>query len=254
MVDLTGFDPYRHVPTPGTESSFTPLIASIRKLEGVISDGWPVGLDNDLIFSPGEILSDLADFELQSGCSYSFFVGPPYLPPRLAVEYALYYLWQMKDYLSTQSLLEVARLVGTTPILETGRMVLAAPQIGSRVNFVHPDYRQKRLMRLLHLCASTNPFGGCPVLDALMIYVEFMVIHPLKDGNGRVARALFQYRLHRLIGLKFPIVPLGCLAARLRPYLFDTLLVWELDHRPGPFFDLLTTYLFSSHKEIAKRV
>lgn len=48
-----------------------------------------------------------------------------------------------------------------------------------------------------------------PVAEACAAYAAFAIYHPLKDGNGRIARALFHGVLANRLDLSAPIIPLG---------------------------------------------
>jgi hypothetical protein len=48
-----------------------------------------------------------------------------------------------------------------------------------------------------------------PWLLAIYTYAEVILSHPLRDGNGRLARALLVATLARRVGLSRPLLPLG---------------------------------------------
>jgi len=75
------------------------------------------------------------------------------------------------------------------------------------------------------------------LLHAIGIYFDTLLIHPLPDGNGRLARLLFQAALRQTIGLSAPVFPLGPACAANRPALIAAYLAWEFDRNAQPLVD-----------------
>ena len=48
-----------------------------------------------------------------------------------------------------------------------------------------------------------------PLLEAVILYAVFVIFHPLKEGNGRVARAIFHGNLANRGVISAPFLPLG---------------------------------------------
>jgi len=86
------------------------------------------------------------------------------------------------------------------------------------------------------LASSSRPSGE-PLLHAIGIYFDTLLIHPLPDGNGRLARLLFQAALRQTIGLSAPVFPLGPACAANRPALIAAYLAWEFDRNAQPLVD-----------------
>jgi Fic family protein len=84
-----------------------------------------------------------------------------------------------------------------------------------------------------------------PLLHAIAVYYETLLIHPLRDGNGRLARLLFQLSLRQTIGLKAPIFPLGPACAANRPALLAAYLAWEFDRNAQPLVNFILAALSS---------
>ena len=110
---------------------------------------------------------------------------------------------------------------------------------GHYKEFVPPDQVEPRLRRLLRRINSSEPKVH-PLLHAVGIFFETTLIHPLPDGNGRLARLLFQLDLHRTIGLRAPILPLGPACAANRPAFVAAFLAWEFDRNAQPMVDFIT--------------
>ncbi len=79
-----------------------------------------------------------------------------------------------------------------------------------------------------------------PILDATRVMFETLVLHPLTDDNGRLARLMFQGALRLSLGLEVPILPLGPLFAAIRGHLQDAYLAWCFDHDPRPMIRLVS--------------
>jgi Fic family protein len=106
------------------------------------------------------------------------------------------------------------------------------------LEFVAPDQVKPRFDRLLHRLNETEPRLH-PLLHAIAVYYETLLIHPLRDGNGRLARLLFQLSLRQTTGLRAPVLPLGPACAANRPALVGAYLAWEFDRNAQPLVDFI---------------
>jgi Fic family protein len=110
---------------------------------------------------------------------------------------------------------------------------------GHYLEFVASEQVRSRFDRLLRRLNETEPKLQ-PLLHAIGIYYETLLIHPLRDGNGRLARLLFQVSLRQTIGLRAPILPLGPASVASRPALIGAYLAWEFDRNAQPLVDFVT--------------
>ena len=112
-------------------------------------------------------------------------------------------------------------------------MATTAFASGEAMEFLWLPHVRGRLDRLIGLVLEAQPQLP-PVAHAIAILFETLVVHPLQDGNGRLARLLFQGSLRRTLGLRSPVFPLGPAFAANRRFLLSAYLAWHLDHEPGP--------------------
>lgn len=155
-------------------------------------------------------------------------------------ELAAKHLWDRLEAgpLAQADLLEAARLLGGKPCLRPGRMFTSKFESGHYKEFVPLEQVRPRLDLLLRRINRGEPKLH-PLLHAVGIFFETTLIHPLSDGNGRLARLLFQVDLHRTIGLKAPILPLGPACASNRSALVAACLAWEFDRDAKPMVDFI---------------
>ncbi len=132
------------------------------------------------------------------------------LQSRPPSELAAKILWERATAgpLRKVDLLAAAESSGGAAGLRTGIMTTTPFPSGHYREFVAPEQVRSRFDRLLRRLNETEPKLH-PLLHAIAIYYETLLIHPLRDGNGRLARLLFQLSLRQTIGLSAPILPLG---------------------------------------------
>ncbi|MBN9789042.1 hypothetical protein DMP17_10585 [Pseudonocardia sp. TMWB2A] len=82
-----------------------------------------------------------------------------------------------------------------------------------------------------------------PLLRALALYVDYLRIHPLPDGNGRTARLLYQLSLRDSLGLRQPILPLAPAVYHFRPYVGRAFQCLYFDQDPAPITDFFLEYI-----------
>lgn len=106
---------------------------------------------------------------------------------------------------------------------------------GHRVEFVKPESIVERLYKTLfnlNNCCDFTPFER-----AVACYLDILTIHPLVDGNGRLARCLFMYSLYRDGILTAPILPIGPAIALERPAVLSACLQWQLNSNAEPLLE-----------------
>lgn len=206
--------------------------------------GWPVGLEHRLIASrlprlaPGRIA---LRHPAAAGFRFADHEDNAHLLARPPSELAAWRLWRLLDAgpLDAPALPGLARLLGgdAGPVGEGG-MVTDRSASGHRFLFAPRAEVPARLERLLARVDAPAP-ALPPLLHAAGIYLETLLVHPWRDGNGRLARLLFQASLRRTIGLAAPLLPLGPAKALHRGHHLRALLAWELDRDPRPLLDFL---------------
>lgn len=222
------------------------LLDAIRTMNGSLPRGWPIGLEDKLYQRKPMVLPlEIASVRnpLVANLRFLHVVGQEvgrrsHRPPS---ELAARHLWERlaAGPLLRTDLLEAARLLGGAPRLRPGRMFTSKFESGHYKEFAPRDRVEPRLDLLLRRINDSEPRLH-PLLHAIGIFFETTLIHPLSDGNGRLARLLFQVDLHRTIGLRAPILPLGPACAANRPALVAACLAWEFDRNAQPMVDFIT--------------
>ena len=78
-------------------------------------------------------------------------------------------------------------------------------QIGSSGRFVPPPAVEvERLMDNLQAFMNLEESGYDPLVACFLVHYQFETIHPFKDGNGRVGRALLAMMSYKKLGLAMP--------------------------------------------------
>jgi Fic family protein len=78
-------------------------------------------------------------------------------------------------------------------------------QIGSNARFVPPPAAEvERLMDNLQAFINLEDPGYDPLVACFLVHYQFETIHPFKDGNGRVGRALLAMMIYKKLGLAMP--------------------------------------------------
>lgn len=200
----------------------------IYKLKGLIPDGWPVGYERNLtrfsidpnfdIDDPGqEICRIVPDFRSRPRkSSDSIFERPE-------VELCLYNVWQKEGLGPHFKAADLEYISGRLSVdFRVGPIGTGRTETGYQIVFSKALDVPKRMECYLgHF--NQSPCPGRTFLGAVESYYNFLVIHPLRDGNGYMARALLQLYLNRHLGLKAPILPIG-------PIYFENLLIFQLGY------------------------
>lgn len=78
-------------------------------------------------------------------------------------------------------------------------------QIGSSGRFVPPPVSEvARLMENLQEFMNQPDTGFDPLVSAFLVHYQFEAIHPFRDGNGRVGRALLAMMIYKTLGHSMP--------------------------------------------------
>jgi hypothetical protein len=205
--------------------------------------GWPVGLERRLIALGLPHLTP-APLVLQGAIGEAFHFtnhsSNDHLLARPPSELAAWRLWELLEsgHLHPAALLDLARLLGGVARLRQGAKATTASASGHIFRFAPPAAVPGRLKALLDRVGERRPELP-PVLHASGVYLETLLIHPLPDGNGRLARLLFLGALQRTAGLEVPICPLGPAVALHRPHVLQCYLAWETEKNPRPLVDFI---------------
>lgn len=249
----------------------TPVWDDLRRIAGDYADdprltlqsrpphivpGWPVGLERDLLARRLPLLRPrpivLRD-PLAAAFRYEDYETDDHLLARPPSELAAWRLWKSLDEgrLDEADLCDLAKLLGGEARIGGHSMVTDRSVSGHRFHFTPASGVPARLARLLDRLHERMPELP-PLLHAIGLYLETLLIHPLPDANGRLARLLFLGSLHRTIGLEAPLYPLGPAIALNREYVLRAYLAWHLDRDPRALTDFLLDASMATHAALDK--
>jgi hypothetical protein len=225
------------------------LVVRIREISAKLPAGWPIGLERDLLRRRvGALSLPIPQVHDPRGAAIVFLDGGsgPHLSQRPPSELAGRRVWERlaEGPLDVRDLLASAEALGAHSRLRSNEMRTTPFASGHMLEYAGANHVPGRLARLLRQLNSPAATAD-PLLHAIGIYFETLLIHPLPDGNGRLARLLFQAALRQTLGLRAPVFPLGPACARNRPLLIASYLKWELDRDAQPLVDFIAAALSS---------
>lgn len=178
------------------------------------SNGWPVGYEKELLqnetarispFAP--LLEDpmIRSVHLDVSDDINMYLQRP------DSELAGSFLWKESSQrpIVASDFATISYLSGGPGKIRNGDIYTLPYTSGHRVKFVTEALLESRIKGLVKMI---NDFNGNPETAfefACMLYTETLIIHPLVDGNGRLARLLFQWPFLKSFGLRAPVLPLG---------------------------------------------
>ena len=201
----------------GVESQLKRLARTLPTMSRQL---WPVGYEHQLLRSPICGINPTAPPLDGTGLAgLEFCEGPivsRYLQ-RQAPELAAYHLWGFikNRTINIENLKHTSRLLGAPGVVRTSESYTTRFPSGHITRFVGPHSLNTRVSCLLKVINSTAGFNS-PLQRAMYIYSETLICHPLTDGNGRLARLLFQIPFVQEYGLTGPVIPLGVTYATTR--------------------------------------
>ena len=211
-----------------------------------LPNGWPVGLELKL--------SDPLEYARIAAGDSTFLAGilssdrgavndPKY--GKIASELVLHRVWgfrsgSQKDIRWTTG--ELARLIGEGDQTRSTRCMATNAELLLQIEYETPSAIPRRLRMLEKTIQSGSDLS--PIYFAVGVMMEFLVIHPYMDGNGRVARALFQLVLAARLNLPTPVFPLLPLMIYMRRQLYAAYLAWELRGDCSLVCDLIVQWLW----------
>ena len=189
----------------------------ILEVNDLIPDGWPVGYEIDAckVVPPIRLREDAgADLAaLVSGFQTRASKDLDKVSQRPELELCLHNLWDHCDIVARPQAKPLTRadldfLAGRLGTETRWReMRSAITPSGHRLLFSAAANVEERLgIYLEHF--NREPDHERVFVSAIDSYLNFLIIHPFRDGNGFAARGLFQLYLNRHLGLKAPVFPI----------------------------------------------
>lgn len=114
---------------------------------------------------------------------------------------------------------------------------------GSRLGYLPAPLIAQHMAQLEQLYHDAHMMP--PLLRALALYVDYLRIHPLPDGNGRTARHLYQLSLRDTLNLRQPILPLAPAIYHFRPHIGRAFQCLYFDQDPSPIANFFLEYLMA---------
>lgn len=202
---------------------------AMRVVASRMPSGWPVGLEN-LLVSPGKFGTiSRGNAKFQAGL-VATDRGPPDDPKYLGVpiELILKRNWGFcvdECFDPVLSISDMARHLVDVADYRVTRCFAIDREAGIKIEYEKPAKIPTRIRKFARNAARQQ--GLSPVYHAIGLMMEFLVIHPFPDGNGRLSRAVFQLALARELKLDTPIFPLLPVTLYQRRALYEAYLKWE---------------------------
>ena len=216
--------------------------ARVIRIATRIPAGWPIGLEARLYETPpADISTGVPSGRLRAhGVRYDASLRAEILnrPPS---EYGVIGLFTALDDrpLEPEDVVKAVRTMGGAPVWRTGPATTYPFPSGHVTRFPHHDRAHPAFHDLVR---SVGEKGPCAlgIVRAARTYFETTLLHPLLDGNGRAARALFQCVLKVDLGMRAPLFPLGPFFEANKGLLLDAKYCWQLDGDADPLVRMLT--------------
>lgn len=213
----------------------------LKASEG-LPTGWPVGLEQFLL---GEEV-EYGTFPLSlvpKALPWSFNVSPPpdpaFYAKRPHSELAAYKAWEfIVGGMTIAGLKATHRALGLSGQFRSTRMSVMITREGTRLDYLHAPLIEERITAFLQH-VNDNPLRLAPLHLAVTAMMDFLIIHPFEDGNGRMARLMFQWTLARHGILTKPILPLLPAIRKARAPHLLAIYNWEFANDPLPLVDFV---------------
>jgi hypothetical protein len=214
----------------------------IAQATTVLPPGWPIGFEQYLV--EGEI--EFGAFPVSpvpNSLPWTFNVSVPpstaFYAKRPHSELAAYKAWEFIPGGMTFAGLRAAHwALGLSGQFRSSGMSVMIAREGPRVDYLHAPLIDERITAFLEH-VNDNPLKLAPLHLAVTAMIDFLIIHPFEDGNGRMARLMFQWTLARHGILAKPILPLLPAIRKARAPHLLAIYNWEFENDPLPLVDFV---------------
>jgi hypothetical protein len=216
----------------------------VRAVGQTAPPGWPIGLESNLLEIAWPDLSvaiDCRDYLREMGIPYAPGALRPEILDRPPSELGLVSLFQAmgEGPLRRPDVARAVRLMGIEAAWRTSPARTTRFSSGHYTEFADPVRCERRLDRLLESITKAGPAESA-LVRGTHAYFAMGLYHPLQDGNGRAARALFQCVLKADLGIAVPLFPLGPLMERNKRPLLNAKSAWYWDSDANPLVRFVT--------------
>lgn len=215
----------------------------IETIKRVVPPGWPIGLEQSLLPIAWPDLpheDECRDYLDDMGILYSPDGMRPEVLDRPVSELGIISLFRAMDMgpLRRADLARALRLMGVEPKWRVSPARTKPFPSGHYTEFADPKSRARHFERMLTSITRRGP-GAAALIRAVKVYFTTVVYHPLQDGNGRAARALFQCVLKTDLAIDSPIFPLGPFLERHKRTLLNAKWAWHRDADANPLVQFI---------------
>lgn len=211
-----------------------------------VADRWPfhyeIALTEDLINRESLVATSPVLHHLGHGIFYYDHGIGKKIIRQPASEQAALALWRINNSepLRKDHLEVISSLLGGSPHIREAAACTHRYLSGHRFIYLDQQFISNRIKKYLEDYNSTNV--GTTLATCYQLYLDFLCIHPFHDGNGRIARVLFQGMLHRAFGLSVPALPLSAPISLNRANYLQSLVSIHVDKDISSFVKAMNSY------------
>jgi len=207
----------------------------IEKANSISAAGWPVGLEAAMLPIKGMIIHPGKIGIAERNVLGRYIENREYNPQRYSsyTEIAAFRMWKRRLHkdISVNDLCDSSYILSGFRSFRTKPSQTAPLICGSYRQYLHHHLIVERINNLLAQINATN--WPSTFLCAIAAYLDVLFIHPFSDGNGRLARLIFQTVLHTRGGLVAPVLPIAPIICANRKLMLDC--YGALQKRDNPY-------------------
>lgn len=222
------------------------LEIKMRLIARSMPNGWPIGLEeeifkrlalNRIAFQRIPVITAKKNWPSLEGPIED---GSQLITGRPLSEYGVISLFIDIDdnMLIIDNVLKAAGILGGSSELRSSRVTTVKFLSGEKIEYLKPDLVYLYFERLIEKIKFLNNYENA-IIKAIAVYFETTLIHPLRDGNGRLARALFQCVLKTEMNIVTPIFPLGPASNLDTADLLNAKFSWYFEANANPLVEFI---------------